>query len=66
MVGGRRLGLVPRRVGAAVDVDGVPGGARQLPDVGEADRALRAALLEATDALPTSTSPAGGPRWPTS
>jgi hypothetical protein len=44
-------GLVPIRVGAAVTWSVMPAERRQLPDVGEADRALRAALLEATDAL---------------
>ena len=44
-------GLVPERVGAAVTWRALPAQRRQLPDVGEADRALRAALLEAADAL---------------
>ena len=44
-------GLVPERVGAAVTWRSLPAERRQLPDVGEADRALRAALLEAADAL---------------
>ena len=44
-------GLVPERVGAAVTWRSHPAQRRQLPDVGEADRALRAALLEAADAL---------------
>lgn len=45
------IGLVPRRVGAAVTWVAYPADRRQLPDVGEADRALRAALLETADAL---------------
>jgi hypothetical protein len=45
------LGLVPRRTGAAVAWTAHPAARRQLPDVGEADRALRAALLESADAL---------------
>jgi hypothetical protein len=44
-------GLVPARVGAAVTWRVMPAERRQLPDVGEADRALRAALPEAADAL---------------
>lgn len=44
-------GLVPERVGAAVTWRSHPAERRQLPDVGEADRGLRAALLEAADAL---------------
>lgn len=44
-------GLVPERVGAAVTWRSMPGERRQLPDVGEADRALRAALIEAAEAL---------------
>ena len=44
-------GLVPDRVGAAVTWQVMPAERRQLPDVGEADRALRAALPEAADAL---------------
>ena len=36
------LGLVPRRVGAAVEWTAYAARARQLPDVGEADRGLRA------------------------
>jgi hypothetical protein len=46
-----RVGLVPQRVGAAVTWVAHPAERRQLPDVGEADRALRAALLETADAL---------------
>ena len=44
-------GLVPERVGAAVTWRALPAERRQLPDVGEADRTLRAALLEAADTL---------------
>ena len=44
-------GLVPTRVGAAVTWSVMPAERRQLPDVGEADRALRSALPEAADAL---------------
>jgi len=44
-------GLVPGRVGAAVTWSVVAAERRQLPDVGEADRALRSALPEAADAL---------------
>jgi len=44
-------GLVPNRVGAAVTWSVMDAERRQLPDVGEADRALRSALMEAADAL---------------
>jgi hypothetical protein len=44
-------GLVPERVGAAVTWRALPAERRQLPDVGEADRTLRTALLAAADAL---------------
>ena len=44
-------GLVPARVGAAVTWTVMAAERRQLPDVGETDRALRAALPEAADAL---------------
>jgi len=44
-------GLVPARVGAAVTWSVMDAERRQLPDVGEADRALRSALPEAADAL---------------
>lgn len=44
-------GLVPERVGAAVTWRPLPAEGRQLPDVGEADRELRATLLEAADTL---------------
>ena len=46
-----RDGLVPTRVGAAVTWSVMDAERRQLPDVGEADRALRSALPEAADAL---------------
>jgi hypothetical protein len=44
-------GLVPERVGAAVTWRPMPAERRQLPDVGEADRELRAALLDSADTL---------------
>jgi len=44
-------GLVPSRVGAAVTWEVLPAQRRQLPDVGDADRALRAALPETADLL---------------
>jgi hypothetical protein len=44
-------GLVPVRVGAALTWSVTQADRRQLPDVGEADRALRSALPEAADAL---------------
>ena len=44
-------GLVPDRVGAAVTWRSMPSERRQLPDVGEADRGLRAALIESAEAL---------------
>ncbi|MFC6285180.1 hypothetical protein ACFP3Q_03370 [Nocardioides sp. GCM10027113] len=48
---GTGLGLVPQRVGAAVVWQVLPADRRPLPDVGEADRALRRALLDTADAL---------------
>jgi hypothetical protein len=45
------LGLVPRRVGAVIEWTAYPALARQLADVGEADRTLRRALQEAATAL---------------
>lgn len=51
VVGGCELGLVPTRVGAAVVWETSPAARRPLPDVGEADRELRRALLESADAL---------------
>jgi hypothetical protein len=44
-------GLVPDRLGAAVTWRPLPAERRQLPDVGEADRTLRSALLEAADTM---------------
>jgi hypothetical protein len=44
-------GLVPDRVGAAVTWCPMPAERRQLPDVGEADRELRTALLESAETL---------------
>lgn len=51
VVGGCDLGLVPTRVGAAVVWEASPAARRPLPDVGEADRELRRALLESATAL---------------
>jgi hypothetical protein len=48
---GPEIGLVPARVGASVTWTEHPARRRQVPDVGEADRTLRSALLEAADAL---------------
>jgi hypothetical protein len=45
------LGLVPRGVGEVVHWHVHAADRRQLPDVGEADRGLRSALLETADAL---------------
>lgn len=45
------LGLVPVRTGAAIAWVAQPAERRPLPDVGEADRGLRAALPVAADAL---------------
>jgi hypothetical protein len=44
-------GWVPRRVGPTVEWTAYPAARRQVPDVGEADRELRGALLAATTAL---------------
>lgn len=44
-------GLVPERVGRAVTWVAHPAARRQLPDVGEADRQLRAGIISAADAL---------------
>jgi hypothetical protein len=49
--GGALRGLAPSRVGAAVTWHSMAAERRQLPDVGEADRTLRAALLTAADDL---------------
>ncbi len=51
VVDGAGVGLVPRSTGAATTWSAHPAGRRQLPDVGEADRALRSALLEAAGEL---------------
>jgi hypothetical protein len=48
---GAELGLVPARVGGSVTWTEHPALRRQLPDVGEADRALRGSLLETADDL---------------
>ena len=48
---GADLGLVPVRAGRGVVWRCLPAHRRQLPDVGEADRGLRAALLETAAAL---------------
>lgn len=45
------IGLVPVRVGAVITWQAMTAQRRQLPDVGEADRTLRAALLESAGAL---------------
>jgi hypothetical protein len=51
LVDGVGVGLVPHRTGAAVAWTVHPANRRQLPDVGEADRALRVGLLETAEAL---------------
>ena len=48
---GTGVGLVPVRVGAALTWTTHPAERRQLPDVGEADRALRGALVDSADVL---------------
>jgi hypothetical protein len=48
---GADVGLVPERTGASVTWAEHPALRRQVPDVGEADRALRSALLETADEL---------------
>jgi hypothetical protein len=45
------IGLVPVRVGPVITWQAYAAQRRQLPDVGEADRGLRAALVESTQAL---------------
>ncbi|HEY3529077.1 MAG TPA: hypothetical protein VGK78_07990 [Nocardioides sp.] len=45
------VGLVPRRVGAAVEWTAYAAEPRQLTDVGESDRALRRALQESASSL---------------
>ncbi|MFC5492540.1 hypothetical protein [Nocardioides caricicola] len=51
VVAGTGLGLVPQRTGAAIAWRAIPAERRQLPDVGEADRELRSALVESANAL---------------
>ncbi|MBZ5739948.1 hypothetical protein [Nocardioides mangrovi] len=51
VVSGTPLGLVPLRTGAATVWTCQPADRRQLPDVGEADRDLRAGLIAAAEAL---------------
>lgn len=51
VVMGAEVGLVPERVGASVTWTEHAAMRRQVPDVGEADRALRSALLETADEL---------------
>lgn len=51
VVPGAGVGLVPERTGAAITWVAHRAERRQLPDVGEADRTLRAALLETADTL---------------
>lgn len=51
VVTGTGLGLVPERTGGAVVWVAQPAQRRQLPDVGEAGRELRAALLDAAGSL---------------
>lgn len=46
-----RHGLVPRRVGAAVEWTAYAASSRQLDDVGEADRGLRRALQDSVSRL---------------
>jgi hypothetical protein len=48
---GADVGLVPERTGASVTWTEHPAFRRQVPDVGEADRALRSALLSTADEL---------------
>lgn len=45
------VGLVPSRVGAVVTWSVLPAARRQLPDVGEADRGLRRAMVDSAAAL---------------
>ncbi len=51
LVVGSGVGLVPHRVGAAITWTAHAADRRQLVDVGDADRALRAALLDSADVL---------------
>ena len=48
---GAGVGLTPRAVGPTYEWRAQPAAPRQLPDVGEADRGLRLALVEGTQAL---------------
>jgi hypothetical protein len=48
---GADVGLVPERTGASVTWAEHPALRRQVPDVGDADRALRSALLETAEEL---------------
>ncbi len=48
---GADTGLVPRRVGPTVEWRAYPAARRQVPDIGEADRELRATLLSSAAAL---------------
>jgi len=48
---GADVGLVPRRVGPTVEWTTYPAARRQVPDIGEADRELRATLLTAAETL---------------
>ena len=48
---GAETGLVPRRVGPTVEWTAYPAARRQVPDIGEADRDLRATLLTSAAAL---------------
>ena len=57
------LGLVPHRVGSAVEWTAYVASRRQLADVGEADRGLRRALQETRPRWPASTSRGGARRW---
>jgi hypothetical protein len=51
VVDGTGLGLVPYRTGSAVAWRALPAERRQLPDVGDADRELRSAVVTTADAL---------------
>lgn len=51
VVAGAGIGLVPQRVGAAITWQAHRAQRRQLPDVGEADRELRAVLPRTADLL---------------
>jgi hypothetical protein len=48
---GAEAGLVPRRVGPTVEWTAYPAARRQVPDLGEADRELRTALLTVAEEL---------------